>query len=106
LGRSECHVWSSAPAYDLLAEILGVKPFEPGFAKILIQPQLGNLSWARGQVPTPQGDVIVNWQIEQGQFKINGVVPKGIPLLLRLPGGAQKEFPAGGGFSFFEPKKN
>ena len=105
LGRSECHVWSSAPAYDFLAEILGVKPLEPGFAKILIQPHLGYLEWARGQIPTPKGDVHVNCRFEKGEFRIDGKTPQGIPVLVHMPSGAKKEVISGGEFSFSEKRQ-
>lgn len=60
LTRSHCHAWSAAPAYFCGAYLLGVRPLEPGFAKILIEPQLSGLSWIKGTVPTPFGPVTVH----------------------------------------------
>jgi len=105
LGRSECHVWSSAPAYDFLAEILGVKPLAPGFDKILIRPHPGDLQWARGAVPTPHGEVTVYWRFEKKSFILEGEAPKGIPVQINMPGGARETIPDGGKFSFSEPEK-
>lgn len=61
-GGSNCHAWSAAPAYFLPAYILGIRPAQPGFKKIIIDPQPGDLKWAKGAVPTPRGDIYIEWQ--------------------------------------------
>ncbi|MCE5198111.1 MAG: family 78 glycoside hydrolase catalytic domain [Armatimonadota bacterium] len=58
--RSYCHAWSAAPAHALPSYILGVKPLEPGFNKFEVKPYLEDLDWARGEVPTPHGQIIVD----------------------------------------------
>jgi alpha-L-rhamnosidase len=63
---SLCHGWSSAPTYFLQAEILGAKPLSPGWTEILIDPHPADLPWARGKVPTPLGDIAVEWKRENG----------------------------------------
>ncbi|MEO6874765.1 MAG: alpha-L-rhamnosidase C-terminal domain-containing protein, partial [Opitutaceae bacterium] len=54
-GRSHCHGWSAGPACLLPAKILGVTPTAPGYREVAIRPQLGDLDWAKGEIPTPQG---------------------------------------------------
>jgi alpha-L-rhamnosidase len=54
-GGSHCHGWSATPSRDLPLYTLGVSPAEPGFALARVRPQLGDLAWARGAVPTPAG---------------------------------------------------
>jgi alpha-L-rhamnosidase len=61
---SSCHGWSSGPTHFLPAEILGVKPFKPGWEEILIEPHPAGLAWASGKVPTPKGIVSVEWKQE------------------------------------------
>ena len=58
---SRCHGWSAGPAYLLPAHVLGVQPAEPGFASVVIEPQLGDLKWAEGTVPTPKGLIRLRW---------------------------------------------
>jgi hypothetical protein len=58
---SHCHGWSAGPAYLLPTYVLGVQPVEPGFSRVRVTPQLGDLQWAEGVVPTPHGDIIVRW---------------------------------------------
>jgi alpha-L-rhamnosidase len=53
--RSDCHAWSSAPTFEFMQELLGVRPAAPGFAQVRIAPFTADLEWARGTVPNPQG---------------------------------------------------
>lgn len=59
--RSISHAWSAAPAIYLPAEVLGIKPLEPGYRQFTIQPQTDGLTWARGAVATPFGPIQVRW---------------------------------------------
>ncbi len=72
---SYCHGWSAGPVYSLGAHVLGVQPAEPGFARVLIEPRPCDLSWAAGQVPTPQGPVAVRWNRAAGQFALTVQTP-------------------------------
>jgi len=68
------HAWGAAPANIVSRYVLGVRPLEPGYAKILIVPQLGGLKWAKGQVPTAVGPIQL--QIENGEgFKLEVTLP-------------------------------
>ena len=58
--RSDCHAWSASPNYDFLATVLGVTPGSAGFKTVKIAPNLGNLSFAKGTVPHPQGTIEVD----------------------------------------------
>ena len=74
LTRSHCHAWSAAPAYFLGAYVLGVRPLEPGFKKVLIDPMLCGLKWARGSIPTIFGRIDISCETEEEKLrvKING----------------------------------
>ncbi len=82
---SLCHGWAATPTYVLPAFILGVRPLEPGFKKILIEPRPADLSWADGFVPTPQGPVLTNWQRDPSRFRIQIHVPEGSTAQVSLP---------------------
>lgn len=71
---SFCHGWSAAPTYFLPAEILGVKPAKPGWEEILIHPHPVDLQWATGVVPTPVGNVSVEWKSEK-TFEMTVKIP-------------------------------
>lgn len=92
--RSDCHAWSAVPLYDFPSEILGVKPLEPGFAKISIAPQPGGgLTWARGTVATVRGPVHVSWNLDKnGRFVLQVERPSDIAVEVRFPDGTVREF--------------
>ena len=82
---SLCHAWSSAPTSDLSYHLLGVRPTAPGFAELRIEPQPADLTWAKGIVPTPRGDVSVNWKLENSQFELSASVPMQAMVELSVP---------------------
>lgn len=57
--RSDCHAWSASPNYDFLATICGITPAAPGFRKVQVKPQLGELQQASGRLPHPDGEIVV-----------------------------------------------
>jgi len=63
--RSYCHAWSAAPLYEFLSEILGVKPTSPGFKTFEVKPKKCGLKFAKGKVPTPIGDINVEWTLDE-----------------------------------------
>jgi len=79
------HGWCSVPLVELSAHVLGVTPAAPGFAAISIRPELGDLTWARGRVPTPHGPVAVAWTFAAGQFTLDVTVPPGTEAEVTLP---------------------
>ena len=57
--RSDFHAWGALLCYELPAVILGVRPAAPGFPKVRIEPQVGTLREASGDVITPRGMIHV-----------------------------------------------
>ena len=78
------HAWGSAPANILSRFVLGVRPLEPGYRKLVIAPQPGGLSWVRGKVPTPCGPVTVNVK-NSVSFKLDVNIPAGATARLAVP---------------------
>ncbi len=64
-GRSDCHAWSSWPAYDFVTRVLGIRPAAPGFGEVLVRPQTAGADWAKGCAPTPAGPVHVEWRRDE-----------------------------------------
>lgn len=56
---SLCHGWASGPTAWLSRHVLGIEPLEAGCRKVRIVPHLGQLQWAEGTFPTPQGIISV-----------------------------------------------
>jgi len=76
--RSECHGWSSAPIFEFSAEILGVKPYAPGYAKALIEPFTDSLESASGTVPTVKGNIKISWRKKDGKVHLEIDSPSSI----------------------------
>ncbi len=75
--RSVAHAWSSSPAFYMAREVLGVKPTKPGFAEFTVEPCANTLAFARGSVPTPHGDIRVEWRRnERGEIEISVDAPE------------------------------
>ena len=86
LTRSHCHGWSAAPTFFLSTWVLGVRPGGPGFQPCTVEPHPGGLPWARGRVPTPEGDVEVQWENEAAKpFVLRVKAPESLELTIRLP---------------------
>ncbi len=58
-GKSLCHAWGASPIYLLGKYYIGVKPTSAGYKTYDIKPNLGDLEWMKGKVPTPEGVVYV-----------------------------------------------
>lgn len=78
---SYCHGWTAGPAWQLPMYILGVRPLEPGFRKVIIEPALGDLTWAEGTIPTPYGEIFIHWESSNNDTSIVEL-PSGIEGLL------------------------
>lgn len=85
LTRSHCHGWSAAPTFFLTQFTLGVRPLEPGYAKILVQPNPGELTWAQGRIPTPRGPIGCYWRNADGRFDLSIESPRCTPVQIDLP---------------------
>jgi hypothetical protein len=77
--RSDCHAWSASPNYHLLSLVAGISPAAPGFNKIVIEPNLGNLSEINISMPHPQGTLSVDLaKINHSGIRGNITLPAGI----------------------------
>jgi alpha-L-rhamnosidase len=54
------HPWMAFPLELIIRWLLGVTPLTPGYASVLIQPQLGPLTWVTGTVPTLKGPITLS----------------------------------------------
>jgi alpha-L-rhamnosidase len=71
--RSECHPWSTAPAYAFFHVICGIEPAEPGFNKISIAPELGKLNFIDASYPHRLGNVLIHLK-RKGTSGVQGEV--------------------------------
>ena len=76
--RSDCHAWSASPLYHFLSLVCGIQPDAPGFAKVKIEPNLGNLPQVEGQMPHPAGNIQVKFQRTKAGLKGEVTLPAGL----------------------------
>lgn len=79
------HGWCSTPLVQMSAHILGVQPTTPGFGTFVVQPHVCDLTWARGVVPTPHGNVVVSWRRAEHNLALDVTVPAGTTAEVILP---------------------
>ncbi|MFD0763549.1 alpha-L-rhamnosidase C-terminal domain-containing protein [Mucilaginibacter lutimaris] len=77
--RSDCHAWGSSPNVEFYRTVLGVDSYAPGFAKIKVEPHLGTINNVSGEVPHPNGKVIVKYLTQGSKWKINISLPAKTP---------------------------
>jgi alpha-L-rhamnosidase-like protein len=80
------HGWASGPTPIMTSYVLGVQPVDPGYATFTVTPHFGSLSWAKGAVPTPFGQIFVSW----------AKTGSGHVLTVRAPAGTAGSVTAGG----------
>ncbi|MFE7170005.1 alpha-L-rhamnosidase C-terminal domain-containing protein [Streptomyces sp. NPDC057616] len=83
---SMAHGWSTGVLPALTHELLGARPTSPGYATWEVRPNLGDIAWAQGQLPTPHGALRVSWQNSGSTFRLGVDVPKGTRATVALPG--------------------
>jgi len=87
---SMIHGGGAGVAWSLTSHVLGIKPAAPGFAEAVFDPQPGNLTWAKGIVPTPHGDIKVEWHRDAAGRIVPGIeTPKGVTMRI-YPTGESK----------------
>jgi alpha-L-rhamnosidase len=74
--RSDCHAWGASPNVEFFRTILGIDSYAPGFAKVKIEPHLGDLKTAGGEIPHPNGKVAVEYTLDKSAWKIKIILPQ------------------------------
>lgn len=102
------HAWGAAPANIIPRFLVGVRPAEPGFRRVLVAPQPAGLEWVRATVPTCRGPVTVTIEQPRGKSKrlvIESPAPVHVDagglaapgMRVRLDGAIQPSLPSGRG---------
>jgi hypothetical protein len=80
------HAWSASPAHIIPRKIMGIEPAEPGYGKINIKPQPGDLKWAKMKLPTIRGTITVGLNQDPGvSFDLHIDIPANTTATVYLP---------------------
>ncbi|HET6196445.1 MAG TPA: alpha-L-rhamnosidase C-terminal domain-containing protein, partial [Acetobacteraceae bacterium] len=77
--RSDSHAWSAHPTADLLGVVAGIQPAAPGYARVRIEPHLGNLTRLDATTATPSGPVRVRFSVSDGRQNFEIDKPADLP---------------------------
>ncbi|MBI4244861.1 MAG: hypothetical protein HY606_12295 [Planctomycetes bacterium] len=83
--RSAVQSGGVSPSYFLSRYILGISASKPGFEEVLISPQLCGLRSARGNWPSPKGNINVEWKKTKDAFNLKCQLPDKLKGKLVLP---------------------
>lgn len=73
--RSDCHAWGASPNIELFRTVLGIDSDAPGFRRVLIAPHLGKLKEISGTMPSPNGDITVQYQTVGNSLRATVTLP-------------------------------
>ena len=79
---SLCHGFGSTPLEFLQAAVLGIEPLAPGFAEFRCAPTSADLQFAKGQVPTPHGNIHIAWEKTTEGLRVSLRIPQGTAAVL------------------------
>jgi hypothetical protein len=62
------HAWGAAPANIIPRYLWGIQPETPGFAKVIIKPQMGTLKSSTIKIPTLRGEISGEYKRVNNRF--------------------------------------
>ncbi len=76
--RSDCHAWGASPNIELYRTVLGIDSAAPGYARVRIEPHLGDLKEIGGTVPHPKGNISVQYKLRGKTLRAEITLPEGV----------------------------
>jgi len=67
--RSDCHPWSTHPAYFLFSTVAGIKPLKPGFEQVEIAPHWAELEQLEVTMPHHTGEI--KMKMTRNSYELN-----------------------------------
>ena len=93
---SLAHGWSTGPTSWLMDEVLGITPATPGYSEVSIRPDLADLTYARGTLPTPQGLLEVDFSKQNAGLQAKITLPAGMRADVLLPASSGQQLEVDG----------
>lgn len=94
------HYASGAVGDFLYRRVAGIEPVECGYKSFRIKPLVGgSITYAKGSVGTPYGEIVSDWKLSDGKFTLDIKVPVGTACIVGLPNGEENTV-GSGSYSF------
>jgi alpha-L-rhamnosidase len=94
------HMFGGGPGEWMVKGVAGISPAQPGYAQILIQPEVvGDLTSGNGSISTPKGQVSTSWtKVSSTQFNLKVTIPANSTAIVSIPtlGGTSSQITEGG----------
>jgi alpha-L-rhamnosidase len=72
---SKSHTWGSSAGNMIQRGLMGINPLEPGFKKISIRPQTGELEYANIDFPSIKGTISVDIALNPNSYNVEINIP-------------------------------
>jgi alpha-L-rhamnosidase len=66
--------------------VAGIRPLEPGYARVLIAPEPGELEWARAVYRSVRGPISSAWRNDGDTFSLEVEIPPNVTATVIVPG--------------------
>lgn len=76
--RSDCHAWGASPNIEFFRTVLGIDSDAPGFGHVAIAPHLGTLKSIGGTMPSPKGNIAVEYKKAGNGINAKITLPQGL----------------------------
>ncbi len=88
-GNSQSHAWGASGLEGYVRYILGIRPLEPQYEKVLIKPLDfgGRLGSAGGNILTDRGSVSVSWKSSSSMYGMQLELPVNMTARVAVPKG-------------------
>lgn len=97
VSHSLSHAWGAGALAFFVGSLAGIRPAEPGWKSVNIEPQPCGLVSAEASVSTARGTLSAAWRKADGRFVLSVRLPKDVGGRCRLPDGSERAVPPGGG---------
>jgi alpha-L-rhamnosidase len=71
--------------------VAGIRPAEPGYARVIIAPEPGELEWARAEYRSVRGPILSSWRQDGDTFHLDVELPPNVTGTVVLPDGDEIE---------------
>ena len=96
-GMTSFNHYAFGAVCDWIYEVIGgIRPAEPGYSRVLIEPEPGpGIDWANCSLESRAGKISTSWKCHDGMFDLTVELPDGLPADVVLPDGTTRAVTGG-----------